>query len=119
MFKKNYRHFQLPLTSTVGELPSTLKATKASGYVLVRCLFREFFSRLDESPFAILYADCPSRPNIPVNVLVGLEYLKAGNGWTDEEMLDNFGYNSQVRYALGFRQLGDLTRGHCTISMNV
>ncbi|MCX6053702.1 MAG: hypothetical protein NTZ74_02075, partial [Chloroflexi bacterium] len=33
--------------------------------------------------------------------------MKAGNGWTDEEMLDNFGYNSQVRYALGFRQLGD------------
>ena len=57
--------------------------------------------------FAILYADCPSRPNIPVNVLVGLEYLKAGNGWTDEEMLDNFGYNSQVRYALGYRQLGE------------
>ncbi len=105
MFKKNYRHFQLPLTSNVDELPSKLRNrldTSWSG-----AFYREFFSRLDESPFAILYADCPSRPNIPVNVLVGLEYLKAGNGWTDEEMLDNFGYNSQVRYALGFRQLGD------------
>jgi len=38
---------------------------------------------------------------------VGLEYLKAGNGWTDEEMIDEFGYNSQVRYALGYRQLGE------------
>lgn len=105
MFKKNRRHFQLPLTSNVDELPPKLRKrldTSWSG-----AFYREFFSRLDETPFAILYADCPSRPNIPVNVLVGLEYLKAGNGWTDEEMFDEFGYNSQVRYALGFRQLGD------------
>lgn len=105
MFKKNHRHFQLPLTSNVDELPPKLRKrldTSWSG-----AFYREFFCRLDETPFAVLYADCPSRPNIPVNVLVGLEYLKAGNGWTDEEMFDEFGYNSQVRYALGFRQLGD------------
>lgn len=105
MFKKNQRHFQLPLTSNVDELPSKLRKrldTSWSG-----AFYREFFMRLDETPFAVLYADCPSRPNIPVNVLVGLEYLKAGNGWTDEEMLDEFGYNTQVRYALGFRQLGE------------
>jgi hypothetical protein len=105
MFKKNHRHFQLPLTSNVDELPPKLRKrldTSWSG-----AFYREFFCRLDETPFAILYADCPSRPNIPVNVLVGLEYLKAGNGWTDEDMFDEFGYNSQVRYALGFRQLGE------------
>jgi len=105
MFKKNRRHFQLPLTSNVDELPPKLRKrldTSWSG-----AFYREFFSRLDETPFAVLYADCPSRPNIPVNVLVGLEYLKAGNGWTDEEMFDEFGYNTQVRYALGFRQLGE------------
>jgi len=105
MFKKNQRHFQLPLTSNVDELPPKLRKhldTSWSG-----AFYREFFSRLDETPFAILYADCPSRPNIPVNVLVGLEYLKAGNGWTDEEMLEEYGYNTQVRYALGYRQLGD------------
>ncbi|MFZ3151066.1 MAG: transposase [Anaerolineaceae bacterium] len=105
MFKENHRHFQLPLTSNVDELPPKLRKrldTSWSG-----AFYREFFCRLDETPFAILYADCPSRPNIPVNVLVGLEYLKAGNGWTDEEMFDEFGYNSQVRYALGFRQLGE------------
>ena len=105
MFKENHRHFQLPLTSNVDELPPKLRKrldTSWSG-----AFYREFFCRLDETPFAVLYADCPSRPNIPVNVLVGLEYLKAGNGWTDEEMFDEFGYNSQVRYALGYRQLGE------------
>ena len=54
-----------------------------------------------------MYSDCPSRPNYPVNVLIGLEYLKAGNGWTDEEMYDAFCYDVQVRYALGLWQLGD------------
>jgi len=105
MFKENHRHFQLPLTSNVDELPPKLRKhldTSWSG-----AFYREFFCRLDETPFAILYADCPSRPNIPVNVLVGLEYLKAGNGWSDEEMLEVFGYDVQVRYALGYRQLGE------------
>ncbi|MEN6481951.1 MAG: transposase [Anaerolineaceae bacterium] len=105
MFKENHRHIQLPLTSNVDELPPKLRKrldTSWSG-----AFYREFFCRLDETAFAVLYADCPSRPNIPVNVLVGLEYLKAGNGWTDEEMFDEFGYNSQVRYALGYRQLGE------------
>ncbi len=105
MFKQNKRHFQIPLTSKVDELPEKLRKrldTSWSG-----AFYREFFCRLDETPFEVLYADCPSRPNVPVNVLVGLEYLKAGNGWTDEEMLDEYGYNTQVRYALGYRQLGE------------
>ncbi|MCB9106420.1 MAG: hypothetical protein H6633_19580 [Anaerolineales bacterium] len=59
------------------------------------------FTRLDEKPFAVLYADEASRPNIPINVLVGLETLKAGFGWSDEEMYENFCFNLQVRYTLG------------------
>lgn len=55
----------------------------------------------------MLYADCGSRPNVAVNTLVGLEFLKAGNGWTDEELYDNFSYDIQVCYALGYRQLGE------------
>jgi len=58
-------------------------------------------------PLQYCNADIPSRPNVPVNVLVGLEYLKAGNGWTDEETYDAYCYDVQVRYALGYRQLGE------------
>ena len=105
MFRKNQRHFHIPLTSHVDELPEKLRKRLDTSWSGV--FYREFFSRLNETPFAILYADCPSRPNIPVNVLVGLEYLKAGNGWSDEEMSDEFCYAVQVRYALGYRQLGE------------
>lgn len=105
MFKKNTRHLQLPLTSHVDELPATLRKRLHNSWA--ESFYQEFFCRLDETPFDVLYVDFPSRPNVPINVLVGLEFLKAANGWTDEEMYDRFCYDSQVRYALGYRQLGE------------
>lgn len=105
MFKKNRRHMQIPLTSHVDEMPPKLRKRLENSWAGV--FYRDFFCRMDETAFSVLYADIPSRPNIPINVLVGLEFLKAGNGWTDEELYDNFFYNTQVRYALGYRQLGE------------
>ncbi len=105
MFRKNTRHWQIPLTSHVDELPEPLRRRLENSWA--GTFYREFFSRLDEGPFAVLYSELISRPNVPVNVLVGLEFLKAANGWTDEEMYDHFCYDIQVRYALGYRQLGE------------
>jgi len=105
MFRKNVRHLQIPLSSHVDELPTPLRERLQNSWA--ETFYREFFCRLDEQPFAVLYADTPSRPNVPVNVLVGLEFLKAANGWTDEEMYNEFCYNVQVRYALGYRHLGE------------
>ena len=67
----------------------------------------EFFSRIDEQSFAVLYSEKDSRPNVPVNVLVGLEALKAGFGWSDQELYENYCYDLQVRYALGYDRLGE------------
>lgn len=105
MYKRNRRHLQIPLTSHVDELPTNLRNRLEKSWA--RTFYREFFCRLNENLFEVLYSDLPSRPNVPINVLVGLEYLKAGNGWTDEEMYDNFCYDIQVRYALGYRQLSE------------
>ena len=105
MFRKNTRHRQLPLISHVDELPEPLRKRLQDSWA--ETFYREFFCRLDEEPFAVLYADRPSRPNVPVNVLVGLEFLKAAYGWSDEEMYNQFCYNVQVRYALGYRHLGE------------
>jgi len=105
MFKKNHSHLQIPLTSHVDELPEKLRKRLENSWA--GTFYREFFCRLDEKPFEVLYAAFPSRPNVPVNVLVGLEFLKAANGWTDEEMYDMFCYDIQIRYALGLRQLGE------------
>lgn len=107
MFRKNEHHRQLPLFSTLDELPAKPRERLENSWAAT--FYREFFSRIDEDIFAILYSDQASRPNIPVNVLVALEALKAGFGWSDAELEDALAYNIQVRYALGYR---DLTEGH-------
>jgi hypothetical protein len=105
MFRKNKRHLQPPLISSVSQLAAKHRQRLDDSWAGE--FYRECFSRLREEPFAVLYADGPSRPNIPVNVLVGLETLKAGFGWSDEELYDHFTYDLQVRYALGLHELGE------------
>ena len=105
MYKENKRHLQPYLISNVNDLPEKqrkLLETSWSG-----TFFREFYSRLEEQPFAELYVDFPSRPNAPINELVSLEFLKAGNGWTDEEMYQHYLFDLQTRHALGLNQLGE------------
>ena len=107
MFRKNEQHKQPAMFSSIYELPKTqLKRLKESW---AATFYHEFFTRIEENLFAVLYSDEPSRPNIPINVLMGLETLKSGFGWSDEELYDAFCYNMQVRYALGYR---DLKEGH-------
>ena len=76
MFKKNQQHLQAALISNINELPEKLRQRLDSSWAGV--FRREFFMRIQEEPFAVLFSDLPSRPNTPVNVLVGLETLKAG-----------------------------------------
>ena len=105
MFKENRKHHQPYLISNVNDLPE--KQRKVLDASWAGAFYREFFSRLDEHPFAELYVDYPSRPNAPVNELVSLEYLKSAKGWTDEEMYHHYLFDVQTRYALGLHQLGD------------
>jgi hypothetical protein len=105
MFKQNPRHVQPYLISNVKDLPEKQRARLEKSWSGV--FFREFYSRVDERAFAELYVDFPSRPNAPINELVSLEFLKDGNGWTDEEMYDNYLFDLQTRHALGLDQLGE------------
>jgi len=105
MFRKNQRHLQPALISNVQQLPERQRQRLEQSWAGV--FYREVFCRLNEEPFAVLYADLPSRPNVPINLLVGLECLKSGFGWSDEELYDGFLYDVQVRYALGYQELGE------------
>lgn len=105
MFKKNTKHQQPALISATSELPEKQRERLRSSWA--GTFYKEFFSRTNEETFSVLYSDLPSRPNVPINVLVGLEALKAGFGWSDAELYDNYCYDLQVRYALGYDRLGD------------
>ncbi len=105
MFRSNKRSQQPALGSTVHALPEKLRQRLENSWAGT---FRtQFFSRIKEEPFAVLYAETPSRPNTPVNVLVGMDTLKAGFGWSDEELFDHVRFDLQTRYALGYDSLDD------------
>jgi hypothetical protein len=105
MFRKNHKHIQPALISAISDLPENQRKRLEQSWA--GTFYREFFCRIDEGRFSVLYSDQPSRPNVPVNVLVALEAIKAGFGWSDEELYEAFLYNLQVRFALGYDRLGD------------
>jgi hypothetical protein len=105
MYKKNIKHQQPALISATSELPEKQRTRLENSWA--GTFYKEFFCHIKEEPFSVLYSDLPSRPNVPVNVLIGLEALKAGFGWSDAELYDNYCYDLQVRYALGYDRLGD------------
>ena len=107
MFRKNERHLQMPLFSSLDSLPEKQQQRLEESWA--DTFYHEFFCRIDEEPFAVLYSDQASRPNIPINVLVGFETFKSGHGWSDEEAYDHFCFDVQVRYGVGYR---DLSEGH-------
>lgn len=103
MFRKNDEHLQKPMFSSLFDLPDKEKERLSRSWA--GTFYKEFFCRIDEEIFAILYSDKASRPNIAVNVLVGLETLKAGFGWSDAELEEALHFNLQVRYAVGYSSL--------------
>ena len=105
MFKENKSHKQISFSNHVDELPKKQRQLLEASWA--GAFYTDCFCRINEKPFAVLYTEMPSRPNVPVNVLVGLEILKAGFGWSDEQMYEAFLFDVQVRYALGYRQLGE------------
>ena len=105
MFRKNERHLQSALFSDLDHLSDKARKRLESSWAGV--FRRQFFNRLDERPFAVLFSDEPSCPNTPVNVISGMEALKSGFGWSDAEMHDAFLFNVQVRYAVGYENLGE------------
>ena len=49
----------------------------------------ELFPAIDEKPFNVLYSDKASRPNTPVNVIIGALIIKELFDLSDDEMVEN------------------------------
>ena len=106
MYKANKRHLQPLLISNVSDLPE--KKRKRLDELLGRRLLSRCSSAAStKMPLRSSMSTYPSRPNVPINWLVGLETLKAGFGWSDEELYDHFCFDLQVRYALGIHDLNE------------
>lgn len=103
MYRANKKHLQPLLISNINDLPEKHRRRLEQSWAGV--FYRETFCRIPEDLFRVVYAEIPSRPNEPVNVLVALDMLKARFGWSDEELYDHFIFDMQVRYAVGYRNL--------------
>ena len=70
--------------------------------------YKEVFCRIPEELFSDLYHDSPAtRPNVPVNRLVGALILHHLKNWTYEELLDHVSFDLKARAALGLWTLGE------------
>ncbi len=105
MFRNNDKHLQYPLFGGIDSLPKKQRERLEKSWAAT--FYHQLFCRINEEPFAVLYSDLDSRPNIPINILVGFETLKAGFGWSDEEAYDHFCFDVQTRYALGCWSLSE------------
>jgi len=103
VFRPNYQHRQTDAFPSVGSLSEKRKRRLENSWA--RTFYSELFCRIDETIFEPLYSKKGSRPNTPINVLVGAEVLKGWFGWSDEELCDQVNFNLQVRAALGITRL--------------
>ncbi|MGV8149851.1 MAG: transposase [Alkaliphilus sp.] len=99
MFKENPNNGQMSMFDPYYVFPGYIKDILHKSWAPY---FRDhIFSKINEQRFSVLYSNKASRPNAPVNILVGLLFLKEINGWTDEEVIFAFYLDYRVRFALG------------------
>lgn len=105
MFKKNEKYRQFDLFDTTFNLSN--KKSKILTSSIEYSFLHNVFLKIDENRFRELYSDKKSRPNVPVNQLVGSLILKHLFNWTYEELFRNLNFNILTRYAIGVRSLED------------
>ena len=60
----------------------------------------EVFPAIDEERFSVLYSGKASRPNAPVNVIIGALIIKELFDYSDDEIVENLMLDLHLQYAL-------------------
>ena len=79
MYKRNQKHLQPTLIDNVSDLPEELRQRLEGSWAGV--YYREFFCRINEDAFAVVYSEIVSRPNTPVNVWRPSLASSSAPGW--------------------------------------
>ncbi len=105
MFKENPNKGQATLVDPYHTLPKRLKDMLINGWP--GYFYRYVFQRIEEKKFAVLFSEKLSRPNSPVNIIIGLLFLKELNNWTDIETIGALYFDYRVQYALGITDIAE------------
>jgi len=103
MFRKNESYKQQNLFGIDQQLSA--KQRQMWDKSLEHKFFEIVFQQIDEARFSVLFSSAKSRPNVPVNQLVGALILKHLNDWTYEELFKNLTFNLLTRHAIGIQEL--------------
>lgn len=96
-FKENSNQ-QISLSDSFLNL--TKREKKALENSWARTFAEEIFPSIDESRFSVLYSDKASRPNTPVNVIIGALLIKELFDYSDDEIVENLMLDLHLQYAL-------------------
>lgn len=91
-------HQQLSLTDNSFSLTEREKKFLEKSWATV--FSEKIFPAICEEDFAVLYSSKASRPNTPVNVIVGALILKETLGITDDEVVQGLMFDIRYQYAL-------------------
>ena len=96
-FKEN-AYQQISFTDSLSGV--TAREQKALEKSWAKVFADEIFPAIDEKRFSVLYSDKASRPNTPVNVIVGALIIKELFDYSDDEMVENLMLDFRIQYAL-------------------
>lgn len=89
---------QLSITDSFYGL--TARERKALEKSWAKVFADEIFPAIDEKRFSVLYGDDASRPNTPVNIIIGALIIKELFDYSDDEMVENLMLDLHLQYAL-------------------
>lgn len=78
----------------------TAREQKALERSWAKVFAEEAFPMINERPFQVLYSDKASRPNTPVNVIIGALIIKELFNLSDDEVIENLLLDYRYQYAL-------------------
>ena len=78
----------------------TTREQKALENSWAKVFAEEIFPKIDEERFSVLYSNKASRPNTPVNVIIGALIIKELFDLSDDEMVENLMLDPRYQYAL-------------------
>lgn len=90
---------QLSIGDQILNMPKYLRNNLEKSWAST--FYKHIFSQICEERFEILYSKNASRPNVPVNVLIGLLILKENFGLSDEDLVGSLHFDLRYQYALG------------------
>ena len=96
-FRENM-HQQLSVFDRVNQLTERERKTLEKSWAKV--FADDIFTAIDETRFSVLYSEKASRPNTPVNIIVGALIIKELFGLSDDEVVENLMLDIHFQYAL-------------------